>query len=194
MDIAIGYFLGALAWGAICAQVIVIPFFSKRDNLFKDLIDSGAKDLALTTIDAEKLLLALAQLIDAAIAAKAQRSQRGFEVDSEELLQQFDFQVYLDRAQAAVDEKRDIERCWDSLETVTSRLWKLGLLHVSSVVGIYFSLLVKHEFIRTVATTSTILVAAMSGIFIVWYLFKYETHHKKLLKTLGKNRGKAGAG
>ena len=64
------WFGPAFAWVTVWTQFATLRFFDKNETLFKDLVNSGAIDLALSNIEAMKLIPALAAVCDAVAAEK----------------------------------------------------------------------------------------------------------------------------
>lgn len=190
MDVPVGYFLASLAWAGLGVHFIAIPFYSRPEQLFKDLVDSGARDLALTNIETSRLIPALAGLFEDAERARDVRRTRGDSVEYKDLLQEFDYQPALKAAQDAVNAQRDIEQNYDSLCNIASRLWKLAFVHAICIVGIPTTLQltppVAHSIIVTLLAAGSSITFVVSGI----YLTRYERCRNQLYSAVGRNREK----
>lgn len=130
--------LVAIAWGALWANLVVLPFFSKDETLFKDLIDSGARDLALSGIEEEKITPALTRLIDEVLR---ERQRQGDGASVANILVELDLQVYLADAEAAMKEKQTIHGAFDYLGILAGLLWKVGVAHIVFALAIAASII-----------------------------------------------------
>jgi len=187
MDIA--YFMPAFAWAGICVNFVVIPFFSKSDSLFKDLIDSGARDTAFAFIDAQKLIPALAELTNEAWEARQRLIAQGLSAEFGDILQEFDYVDLLSAAQKAIDEKTHIEASIASLRRLGSRLWMFGIVHSLSVLAVPSTFLISNEALRLATLTSVLLLSIVTFLAIAAGLVVFARRRDALHEILGKNRG-----
>lgn len=185
-------FAPAIAWGMLWVQFVVIKFYGKRDELYKD--SSKDRDLAVGNIEAKNLVPALAALVAKVVQLKDESTQKGANPSYEELLNAFAFKDYLERAESAAGEISTIVRCAEALSDLASRLWKLALLHVLSVVLIPTCIVtITDEKYRIASTTVVTVIAVISLIFTLLYLVRFEKKNKWYLNALEKHRGKGNA-
>jgi len=183
------WFGPAFAWVTLWTQFATLRFFDKNESLFKDLVNSGAIDLALSNIEATKLVPSLAALCDA-VAAEKHTKQRTtpIAISTEDVMLEVDFLSYLGKAEAALKEKASIRALLTSLQNISSVLWKIALLHSFVIILIPTSLLV------TIALLKTILVSFFSAIALssfCWLLYgsvHYQSTRDRLLSSLSVNR------
>lgn len=183
------YFLAAIGWAGLCANFIVIPFFSRDDGIFKDLIQSNTRDLALSYIDLQKLLPALVRLIEEANLARDRHARRGERVEYEDLLLEVDFLPYLERAQNAIEEKRWIDEAINDLRNLAERLWQFGAVHSISIILLPFINLFLSETLRMPVAFVLVSVAVVTIVGIISALMSYTSRRRELYNALTRNRG-----
>lgn len=115
----------ALVWAVACINVVVLPFFHKREALYKDYESSGALDAALSAIESGRLVDALAGMFDGLIAKQEDKRRK---IDIRDLLQSTDFLPDFGRAEAAYSKMSEIRRTYQALKSAAN-VWRWGALH-----------------------------------------------------------------
>ena len=117
----------ASAWIVLWTQFVTLRFYDKNESLFKDVVSSGAMDLALSSIDTQKLIPALARLCDAVADARTRKSAEELKLlVTEDILGEVDFLPHLAGAASALREEQTIEDLLNQLQGRSAALWKLG--------------------------------------------------------------------
>lgn len=116
----------AIAWAVAWINVTVIPFYRKREALFKDYDHSGALSVALSAIESQRLVEALAGMFDEVLNKQEDRRRK---VDIRELLQSTEFLPSFEKAEEAYRDMGAIERTYAALKEA-SAFWKWGVVHV----------------------------------------------------------------
>jgi hypothetical protein len=192
-DAVVG-FAPAVAWSAIWIQFVAARFFDKPEVIFKDWIDSGAKDRAISNIDSSKLIPALAQLCDSVGDLKASKApDELLWLSTVDILMEVDFLEHLEKAEAALREKERIEHLFDRLKGTSGLLWKLSLLHCLSVVLIPTSLLIPDTLWRIVPALFTGIIAIGTLIVLVAKIVSFQKMRDEFLTSLAANRKVADA-
>lgn len=185
------YILGAIAYAALVLNAIVLPFLFKGEHIFKDLINSGAKDLAISNIESEKLIPALTELTTIVIEEK---DQHGDSIDYKDIFQNLDFQPYIERVRSSMNEIQDIGKGIEYLQLCASRLWKMGLTHMScALITPAILYLAAHKYIGETVKISLLAfvlsIAVITVIIIVIFLNKFAKQRNNTHNILGTNRG-----
>lgn len=128
----VALFASAVAWAALWVNLIVIPFFGKSERLHLDYHSSGKLNAALSAIEANRLIPALAQMFNRALDAKADRRTR---VDIEALLQEVQFLPDLEAAQSAMAAMESLRSTYRTLCRRAGWLWMWGLAHSLSTLA-----------------------------------------------------------
>ncbi len=115
----------ALVWVVACINVVVLPFFNKREALYKDYEGSGAIDAALSAIESGRLVNALAGMFDGLIEKQEDKRRK---IEIRDLLQSTDFLPDFGRAEAAYREINEIQRTFQALKSAAN-VWRWGALH-----------------------------------------------------------------
>src|SRR5260370_3428864 len=107
-------FAGAVAWGAIWVNLVVLYFFGKGEKLHQDYKEKGSLDAGLAAIESRRLIPALARIFHR--ARDAQEDQRK-KIDMTALLQDenFDFGPDREELEAAMQQKRTLLDCYKLL-------------------------------------------------------------------------------
>jgi hypothetical protein len=143
MDLAQWVPLGAvIAWDAVWTQIAILQFINVEERLHKDYIESGSLDAAHSFIESQKLIPSLAEMFEAAQANNRPRSKIPIAV----LLQSVDCIPYLERAEAAVREKKEIDDSLTVLGCSAGRLWKIGLAHVLLTILLWGSVVLAKSY------------------------------------------------
>jgi hypothetical protein len=122
-------FAAAVAWAAIWANVVVIPFYAKPERLHLDYHSSGKLNAALSAIEANQLIPALAQMFNRALEAKADRRTKLDKEAIESLLQEVQFLPDLEAAQQAMILMERLRGAYNVLHARAGWLWQWGLSH-----------------------------------------------------------------
>jgi hypothetical protein len=115
----------ALVWAVACINVVVLPFFNKREALYKDYEGSGALDAALSAIESGRLVDALAGMFNGLIEKQKDKRRR---IEIRDLLQSTDFLPDFGRAEAAYQQMSEIQRTYQALKSAAN-VWRWGALH-----------------------------------------------------------------
>lgn len=183
------WFTPAFAWIALWTQFATLRFFDKNETLFKDVISSGAKDLALSTIETNKLIPALAKLCDAVAEARTLKPAGSAQlISTEDVLTEVDFLPHLAGAEMAMEEKENIERWLRSLQRNASRLWKVGLAHSIAVILVPTSFLFRAAGLKTGLSFVSCFATLLTFVWLVYGSMKYQRDRDSLLASLSANR------
>lgn len=186
------WFGPAFAWVALWTQFATLRFFDKNESLFKDLVNSGAVDLALSNIEATKLLPALANLCDAVAAEKQLKQQATIsDISTEDVLAEVDFLSHLAKAESALKEKETIRVLLVSLQVSSSILWKVALLHSVAIILLPISFLIGPNAVRVVFVSLLSAVALFTFCWLVYGSTRYQATRDLLLSSLSTNRSGA---
>jgi len=183
------WFGPAFAWVTLWTQFATLRFFDKSESLFKDLVGSGAIDLAVSNIEASKLIPALAELCDA-VATERQTKQRvdpGV-INTEDILAEVDFLQYLGKAESALKEKEGIEEGLRSLQKISSGLWKVALLHSFAVILLPTSFFITIGLVKVILASIFGVLAFSSFCWLIYGTTRYQKTRDALLATLSANR------
>jgi hypothetical protein len=179
----------AFAWIVLWTQFVTLRFYDKNESLFKDFINSGALDLALSSIDAQKLVPALARLCDAVAEAKALKTPEELNLlVTEDILGEVDFLPHLAGAESALREEKTMQDFLERLQQQAAALWKLGLLHSLAVVFLPAGLLIPPLILRRATAGLLALVISVTFILIVMGVVRYQQMRDKLIHGLSVNR------
>ncbi|KKL07596.1 hypothetical protein LCGC14_2584420, partial [marine sediment metagenome] len=85
----------SIPWLVLWAQVVVIPFYSKGEDLHNTYFTGGELHRAQASIESNRVIPALGRMFD---RASGQRPDRRTRIDIEELLQGSDYVSDLDKA------------------------------------------------------------------------------------------------
>ena len=118
----------SIAWVGVWIQLVVLPFFNKRESLHKDYFASGRKNSAQAAIEANKLIPPLAAMFMKAKNAQPDK-RRKIEDEIEALLQAVELLPDLENARHAMAAIEELDRSYAWLNKTASWLWKLGLAH-----------------------------------------------------------------
>ena len=183
------WFGPAFAWVALWTQFATLRFFDKNETLFKDLVSSGAKDMALSSIETAKLIPALAGLCDAVAAARAaKRPEERRQLLTEDILTEGDFLPHLAGAEAALRETRTIEDLFTRLKQCASAMWKISLLHSFAIILVPTSFLIHLAAPRLALVSLTGLVALTTFVWLLCGIARYQSMRDSLLEALSTNR------
>jgi hypothetical protein len=183
------WFGPAFAWVTLWTQLVTLRFFDNNETLFKDLVSSGAKDMALSSIETAKLIPALARLCDAVAAARAaKRPEERRLLVTEDILTEVDFLPHLAGAEAALRETRTIDDLFTRLQRCASAMWKISLLHSFAIILLPTSFLVHQVAPRLALVSLTGLIALSTFAWLLWGITRYQTMRDSLLNTLSINR------
>jgi len=116
-----------IAWAVAWIQVLVLQFYGKSEKLHQDYHASGRLNQALSSIEADRLIPALARMFQRALDARDDRRERP---DIETLLNAVDFLPDLAKAQGAMAEIERIGARYADLKRLAGWVWKWGILHV----------------------------------------------------------------
>lgn len=183
------WFGPAFAWVAVWTQFVTLRFFDKNETLFKDLVSSGAKDMALSRIDEDQLIPALAELCECVARARKGKDASGaFEVRTEEILLEIDFLPHLSGAESALREKKSIEDMLSNLQHRAASLWKLGLLHSFAVVLLPTSFLFHFAPVKFAMISVTGATAVITFTWLLYGTANYQSTRDSLLEKLALYR------
>ena len=170
-----------IAWDTLWLQLIVIQFFSKREKLHLEYVESGVKDVALSYIESQRLIPILAEMFE---RAHSQQEDQRKKIVMEELLQSVDFISHLERAEAAMQDKKAIEDAFDFLQNCADRIWIIGLAHVLLMVLVPWAL----DGQLAVLKLLLLLLAALSFVAMIWDLVRLSLSRRTFLNQLQSNR------
>jgi hypothetical protein len=183
------WFGPAFAWVALWTQFATLRFFDKNETIFKDLVSSGAKDMALSSIETTKLVPSLARLCDAVAIARAEKQPGELQqLMTEDILTEIDFLPHLARAEAALREKKTIEDLFVRLQQSTSALWKISLFHSLVVILLPTSFLIHPTSPRFAVASVTGFAVFVTFVWLLHGIFRYQGMHDSLLRVLSANR------
>ena len=183
------WFGPAFAWVALWTQFATIRFFDKNESLFKDLVGSGARDLALSSIETGKLIPALARLCDAAAATKAAKEAEELKrISTEDVLTAVDFLVELADAESAMSEMKMIKDLFPRLQQCASGVWKISLLHSFAIVLLPTAFLIERGLAHWVLFLLAATVASGSFVWLLVQVIRYQQMRDSLLSALAANR------
>ncbi len=179
----------ASAWIVLWTQFVTLRFYDKNETLFKDVISSGAMDLAISSIEATKLIPALARLCDAVAEAKALKSPKELRLlVTEDILGEVDFLPHLAGAESALREEKTLEDLLERLQQRSALLWKLGLLHSFAIVFLPASLLIHPLILRGATACLLALVGSVTLILLVLGVTRFQQMRDSLIRGLSTNR------
>lgn len=183
------WFGPAFAWVALWTQFATLRFFDKNETLFKDLVSSGAKDMAVSSIETAKLIPSLARLCDAVAEARATKHPEELRLlATEDILTEVDFLPHLSGAEAALREIKTIEDLFARLRHNAAVLWKISLLHSFAVILLPTSLLIGPPARRFALMYLSLLVAFTTLIWLLCGSVHYQRMRDSLLQALSTNR------
>jgi hypothetical protein len=184
---ALLWFGPAFAWVTIWTQFVTLRFFDKNEVLFKDIVSSGAKDMALSLIDTEQLIPSLAKLCDCVTAAREERGAPA-ELKTEEVLLEVDFLPHLSGAESALREKKSIEDMLACLQNRAAILWKISLLHTFAIVLLPVSFLFDASRFSFVLLFIASVTSAATFVWLVYGTMNYQSTRDVLLHKLALYR------
>ena len=179
--------VAAIAWATICLQFVVIPFSRKAEKLHHDYLAGGVLDAALSFIETQRLIPALASLFERALAAQGDKRRK---IRMAELLGEVDFLPDLEIAQQAMAQKALLEELLVVLQQKARRLWKWGLCHVLLAPLFAWAWSLPARFMWPSVAASSILVA-LSLWAAVRGIVSYEKTEGQFLEKLRENRPSA---
>lgn len=183
------WFAPAFAWVALWTQFATLGFFNKAEGNFKDWVSSGAKDLAISNIEAVKLIPALASMCDAVADARAAKPPEELPLlCTEDILTEVDFLPHLANAEAALREKQAIERLLVGLQQKAAILWRVSLLHSFAIVILPTSFLIPLLGVRLTLALLASIVALITLVWLVHGSIRYQSMRDELLDELSINR------
>jgi hypothetical protein len=183
------WFGPAFAWITIWTQFVTLRFFDKNETLFKDLVSSGARDMALSCIDTDQLIPVLAKLCECVATAREGKDAAGvFEIRTEELLLEVDFLPYLSGAESALREKKSIEEMLANLQHRAASLWKVSLLHSFAVVLLPTSFLFHLPALKFALLSVAGITAAGTFAWLLYGTVSYQRIRDSLLEKLALYR------
>jgi hypothetical protein len=190
----------AVGWTAIVANLVVIPFYSVRERWHKDYVDSGTLAQAKAYIDTNKLIPALADIVDLVVGEKKSKSK----VPTATLLETVDYLPCLERAESATREKSELDEHMTKLEVTAKKLWRWGLAHICATVAAWAVVAftyADHGSIgaesRTRQPQSTTfwvsivivgLAVTISALCILWHFWTYDRCRDSFFASLRTNR------
>jgi len=178
----------ALVWIGLWTQFATIRFYDKAETIYKDLVSSGERDMALTNIDTRRVVPALAKLCDAVSEARSNKRQTDIPISTEELLTECDFLQYLSLAEAALREKRTIEDAIAQLRNLAAWVWKISLIHSLAVVAGVATLLLSASMTRLLCLACAVSFAVVSFVLLISGSVKFQGQRDALHALLSANR------
>lgn len=130
----------SISWLVLWAQVVVIPFYNKGEDLHRNYFTAGELNTAQTAIESNRVIPALCRMFD---RASDQRSDRRTRIDIQELLQGIDYVSDLDEALDAMSAITSLKAQYELLHAKASRLWKWGAGHLVSTAVLVFAMSMK---------------------------------------------------
>lgn len=115
----------ALGWAIACINVVVLPFFNKREALYKDYEGSGELEGALSAIESGRLINALGGMFDGLLE---QQDDKRRKVNIRHLLQSKGFLPDFKQAEDAYQQMENIRRTYQALKGAAN-VWRWGALH-----------------------------------------------------------------
>jgi hypothetical protein len=179
----------ASAWVVLWTQFVTLRFYDKNESLFKDVVSSGAMDLAISSVEAQKLVPALARLCDAVAAAKALKTPKDLKLlTTEDILSEVDFLPHFSEAEAALREEKSMQDVLDRLHQLAATLWKLGLAHSLAVVFLPASFLIHSTIVRGIVASGLALVVSVTLVLLIMGVIRYHQKRDELNRSLSMNR------
>jgi hypothetical protein len=184
----------ALTWAVAWLNLVVLPFFRKREALYKDYHNSGAIAAALSAIESRRLVEALAGMFEGVLDKQEDKRKK---VNIRDLLQSTDFLPDFRRAEEAYRDIGDIERTYKSLKD-TADLWRWGAAHAlaSALVPaacLDFDKLGAWSWVTTENLLRVLaLVWGLTLIMVVRRLLQFHSLMRDFLKQLETAKGTAG--
>lgn len=132
-------FAASISWLILWAQVVVIPFYNKGEDLHKDYFGREL-NAAQAAIESSRVIPALGRMFE---RASDQRPDRRARIDIEDLLQGIDYVSDLDEALSAMSAITSLKAQYELLHTRASRLWKWGAGHLVSTAVTAFTISMK---------------------------------------------------
>lgn len=117
-----------IPWLVLWSTLIVIPFYSKGEDLHKDYF-GGELNAAQAAIESNRVIPALGRMFE---RASNQRVDHRTRIVIEELLQGIDFAPDLNEALDAMSAITSLKAQYELLHTKAGRLWKWGAGHLIS--------------------------------------------------------------
>lgn len=183
----IAFFIPVIAWDAICLQLLIVPFIRKAETLQKDYLTDGVLDTALSFIETKKLIPALAHMFVRIREAQVDRRKTLEEDELQQILQQIDYIPDLKLAQEAMDQNNELKGLFNSLQNSTSRIWKLGVLHVIITLCIPASHLIPSGY-DSFGMTTTIILAIITFLVAILAFRRFQEQMRQFLDLLKQNR------
>jgi hypothetical protein len=115
----------ALVWAVACVNVVVLPFFNKREALYRDYEVSGDLDAALSAIESGRLVDALGGMFDDLVEKQEDRRRK---VNIRHLLQSKGFLPGFKLAEEAYQQMEEIRQTYQALKSAAN-VWRCGVLH-----------------------------------------------------------------
>ncbi|QDT36470.1 hypothetical protein [Stratiformator vulcanicus] len=123
-----GGFTAIGIWATAWMQLVLLPFFSRREELHNQFFSSEFPN-AVAAIESNRLIPPLARILAQAYQAHRGRSKIDFDT-ALQLLQDVDFLEDFEQAQAAMSSINNLERFRIKLRLACSVLWYSAASHV----------------------------------------------------------------
>ncbi|MEI9942145.1 MAG: hypothetical protein WDO69_33435 [Pseudomonadota bacterium] len=119
------------AWITVVIQLVVLPFFGKVAELFKEYEQSGELALVRARLEEHGVLPPLAALFDKAVEAQEDRRRK---IMVRDLLQRVDLFPDVERVVQAASEISRLNNLYGDLRTVAPRVATTGLAHCGATI------------------------------------------------------------
>jgi hypothetical protein len=117
---------GAVAWAAVWGNVVVIPFFQKREKLHQEYWANGTIDAALSFVESEKIIPIIADMVDKA----KENTPAKRKSDTVQLLQSVRFLPDLEKLDVEMAKLKSLKDQFACLEVISTKVWKKGIAHI----------------------------------------------------------------
>ena len=183
--------LAGLAWATLWVNVAVLPFYKKRESLYKDYESSGEIDAALSAVESKKLIPALARMFDG-IMDRREDKRRAY--NFADLLQLVDFLPDFRGAEEAYREMSELKFSYEKLKKC-SDLWRWALAHAILSALIPISQLDLSKVIDWQWIVAQYIVPVLAVLWLVtlcvmvWYLIRFKSLMNGFLEKLASTKG-----
>ncbi len=183
----IKFFIAVIAWDALWLQFLIIPFSRKAETLQKDYVATGDLDAALSFIETQKLIPALATMFAHTREAQADK-RRGLSKEGiQQLLQEVDYIPDLKSAQEAMQQSSTLNGLFDSLQNSARHIWKWGLIHIILMLCIPTSHWIPAGY-DLIGMVAAIILAFITFSMLIIVFFGFDKQMKQFLDLLKHNR------
>lgn len=165
----------------------VFYFFKLPNELYNDIVKSGEKNLAISSIESTELLPTIARLIDNVVSRKEEKEAQGLASAYEEVLQEIDFKDDIAHAQDAISSMNKVELDYVEIVKLASWAWKIAALHMLTFIfTVLLYLFVPAGTLKNAVFLALGFVAALTLVRTAEGLFKLDKKRNALMATLNE--------